>query len=151
MDQFGDDSNEHEEFAEDEGYVGPLSGCPAPSFRVGCDIYNGYFVAIQLANDDNRPVWIARVLFDPNSNLEKPNCVLIQYFCPTSRSWEVQDNYIGWDNDRGLCWRVNETELPLWEHMNALMTTWSSIIRNNIIHCLIKILFKSKSSNKVLH
>jgi hypothetical protein len=106
---------------------------------VGRDLYNGYFVAVRPADGDSRPVWIARALSDPNSNPEKPNCILIQYFRPTSRSREVQDNYTGWDSDRGLRWKVNETEPLVWEHTNAQMTAWSSTIRKDTIHCLIKI------------
>ena len=30
--------------------------------------------------DKQRPIWIARALSNPNSNLEHPSCVLIQYF-----------------------------------------------------------------------
>jgi hypothetical protein len=140
VDQLGDDGEDREEFAEDEAYVGPQSGRPEPSFRVGRDLYNGYFVAVRPADGDSRPIWIARALLDPNNNLKKPNCILIQYFRPTSRSREVQDNYIGWNNDRDLRWKVDETEPPVWEHTNALMTVRSSTIRKDTIHYLIKIL-----------
>ena len=47
-----------------------------------------------------RPVWIGWALSDPNCNLEKPNCVLIQYFCHTSKNRDVQDFYIVWDSER---------------------------------------------------
>jgi hypothetical protein len=139
VDQLGDDGEDREQFAEDEAYVGPRSGLPEPSLRVGRDFYNGYFVAVRPVDGDSQPIWIARALSNPNNNPEKPNCILIQYFRPTSRSREVQDNYIGWDNDRGLRSKVDEIESLVWEHTNTLMTSWSSTIRKDTIHCLIKI------------
>jgi hypothetical protein len=106
---------------------------------VGRDLYEGYFVAIRPADGDTRPVWIARALSDPNSNPERPNCVLIQYFRPTSRDQNVQDYYTGWDTTRGLRWKVDDTEPPLWEETNALMTAWKSRIKRGTVECMIKI------------
>ena len=122
------DGEDREEFGEDEAYVGPLSGRPNPSFRVARDLFEGYFVAIRPAEGDLHPVWIGRTLSDPNSNPENPNCVLIQYFRPTSRNQDVQDFYTGWDSERDLRWKVDETEPPVWQHTNALMTAWKSRI-----------------------
>ena len=59
--------------------------------------------------------------------------------CPTSRNQDVQDFYTGWDNERGLRWRVDETEPPLWQHTNALMTAWKSRIQKDTVECMIKI------------
>jgi len=86
VDHLGEDSEDREEFGEDDAYVGPLRGHPQPSFRVGCDLFEGYFVAIRPTNGDTWLVWIARALSDPNYNPKKTNCVLIQYFRLTSRS-----------------------------------------------------------------
>ena len=85
-------------------------------------------------------MWIARALSDPDCNLEEPNCILIQYFHPTSRSVDVQEIYIGWDSDRGLCWKIKEKEPPVWEETNALMTAWSPRIKKDTRECVIKIL-----------
>ena len=51
-DQVADDREDHEEFGEDEAYVGPLRGRLQPSFRVGRDLYEGYFVAVRPADGD---------------------------------------------------------------------------------------------------
>jgi len=48
------------------------------------DLCERYFIAIQSTNNDLKPIWIAKALFDPFSNPNHPNCVLIQYFQPMS-------------------------------------------------------------------
>ena len=123
-DQIAEDGKEREEFGEDDPYVGPLNGRPQPSFRIGRDVQEGYFVAIQPVDGERQLVWIARALSNPNCNLEKPNCILIQYFRTTSRSVDVEEFYTGWDSERGLRWKFEENEPPVWEQTNALMTTW---------------------------
>ena len=75
--------------------MGPLRNRPRSSFRVARDVFEGYFVAIKPADGDSHPVWIERALSNPNSSLENPNCILIQYFRPTSRNQNVQDYYTG--------------------------------------------------------
>nr|PNR49411.1 hypothetical protein PHYPA_011307 [Physcomitrium patens] len=139
-DQLSDDGEDHEEFGEDDPYVGPLRGRPQPSFRVGRDVREGYFVAIRRAEGEIQPVWIARALSNPDCNPEKPNCILIQYFHPTLRSVDVQQFYTGWDSERGLYWKIEENEPPVWEETNALMTAWSPRIRKDTSECVIKIL-----------
>src|SRR5690242_19042066 len=62
IDQILDAGEDHEEFGEDDLYVGPLRGHLQPSFRVGRDIQEGYFVAIWLPNGEMQLVWIARAL-----------------------------------------------------------------------------------------
>ena len=88
---------------------------------------------------DTHPMWIGRALSNSNSSPENPNCVLIQYFCPTSRNQDVIDFYIGWDRERGLCWKVDEIEPPVWQHTNAFMTAWKFRIKKDIEKCMIKI------------
>jgi len=135
----GDDGEDREEFKEDEAYVGPLRGRPQPSFRIGHNLFEGYFVVVRPADGNSQPVWIARALSNPNCNSKKPNCVLIQYFCPTSRSQDVQDFYTGWDTKRGLRWKVNVADPPIWEATNAVMTAWKSQIKKGTRQCLLKI------------
>nr|PNR26858.1 hypothetical protein PHYPA_030339 [Physcomitrium patens] len=113
-DQLSDDGKDHEEFGEDDPYVGPLRGRPQPSFRIGRDVREGYFVAIRPADGEIQPVWIARALSNPDCNPEKPNCILIQYFHLTLRSVDVQQFYTSWDSERGLHWKIEENEPPVW-------------------------------------
>ena len=138
-DQLDEDGEDLDEFGEDDAYVEPLRDRPQPSFRVARDIFVGYFVAIRPTDGDSHPVWIGRALSNPNSSSKNPNCILIQYFHPTSRNQDVQDFYTRWDNKRGLRWKVDETEPPIWQHTDALMTKWKSRIQKDTVECMIKI------------
>jgi hypothetical protein len=101
-DEFIEDGSVHKEYDEDDHFVGQRRDRHTPSFRVLCDLYEDYFVAIRPANGDSRLVWIALAKSDPNYNPEWPNYVLIQYFQLTSRSQLVQETYRGWDFEVGL-------------------------------------------------
>lgn len=138
-DQFAEDGELREEFGEDEAYVGEIRDRPQPSFRVARDVYEGYFVAIRPSDGDSRPLWIARALSDPNTNPEQPNCILIQFFRPTSRDPDVQETYIGWDSVKGLRWKVDDTQPPLWENTASLMTSWKSKVKKDTTECTLKI------------
>ena len=138
-DQIAEDGKDREEFGEDDPYVGPMRSRPQPSFRVGRDVQEGFFVAIRPADGETQLEWIARALSDPDCNPEEPNCILIQYFHPTSRRVDVQELYTGWDSDRGLCWKIEEKEPPVWKETNALMTAWSTRIKKDTRECVIKI------------
>jgi hypothetical protein len=138
-DQFVEDGSVREEYDEDDHFVGQRRDCPIPSFRVACDLYKGYFVAVRPTNGNSRPLWIARAVSDPNYNPERPNCVLIQYFQPTSRSELVQETYIGWDFEAGLCWKIEESNGLQWEHTDSIMTVWKSRVWRDSRECIIKI------------
>lgn len=138
-DQFTDNGEVREEYAEDDHYVGQRRDRPQPSFRVARDLFEGYFLAIRPADGDTRPVWIARAKSDPNINHERPNCVKIQYFRPTSRSNEVQNHYTGWDSTNGLKWKVDETQAEDWLHTDSIMTAWKSRVRKETTECSIRI------------
>jgi hypothetical protein len=74
-----EDGSVREEYDEDDHFVGQRRDRHAPSFQVSHDLYEGYFVAVRLADGDSHLVWIAQAKSDPNCNPEWPNCVLIQY------------------------------------------------------------------------
>jgi hypothetical protein len=138
-DEFIEDGNVCEEYDEDDHFVGQRRDRPTPSFRVLRDVYEGYFVVVRPADGDNRLVWIARAKSDPNCNPEWPNCVIIQYFQPTSRSQLVQDTYHGWDFEIGLRWKIEELNGPQWEHTDSIITAWKSRVRRDSAECMIKI------------
>jgi hypothetical protein len=54
-DEYMDDGIVREEYAEDALFVGCRRDRPSPSFRVGRDVYGGYFLAVQSTNGDLRP------------------------------------------------------------------------------------------------
>ena len=92
-DEFTERGNLRKEYNEDEYFLGQTQDCPAKSFWINWNLYKGYFVAIWPSKDDTKHlVWIARVLSNPNSNPEHPNCVLIQYFLPMSCNRNLQNS-----------------------------------------------------------
>ena len=46
---------------------------------------------------------------------------------------------MGWDSERGLRWKIQKKEPPVWEETNTLMTTWSTRIKKDTRKCVIKI------------
>jgi hypothetical protein len=51
-DEFMDNVTVREEYAKDAPFVGRRRDCPAPSFRVGRDVYVGYFIAMHSTDGD---------------------------------------------------------------------------------------------------
>jgi hypothetical protein len=65
-DELMDDGTVREEYTEDAPFVGRRRNRPAPSFRVGRDVYVGYFIAVYSTVGDLRPFWVARVVTNPS-------------------------------------------------------------------------------------
>ena len=57
-----------EEFAKDGPFVGRRRDRPQPSFRVGRNVFTGYFIVVRPADEDLCPFWLARALTNPNSD-----------------------------------------------------------------------------------
>ena len=76
-DKFTDIGDLYEEFDEDDPFVRQARDRPTPLFRVGRDVYKGYFVTLRPCKDDKRPVWIAQALSNPNSDPERQNSIKI--------------------------------------------------------------------------
>ena len=88
---------------------------------------------------DERPVWIARALTDPNSDREHPNSIRIQYYRPTSRASLVQRSYTGWDSPAGLRWRIDDDLDEVWESTSSLLTAWKSRSQRESVHSTSKV------------
>jgi hypothetical protein len=58
-DEFMDDGTVREEYVEDAPFVGRRCIRPAPSFRIGRDVYAGYFIAVCSVNGNLCPFWVA--------------------------------------------------------------------------------------------
>jgi hypothetical protein len=76
-DQFMEDGNVREEYDADDHFVGQRRDRPSPTFRVSCDLYEGYFVAVRPTDGDTRPVWIARAKSNPNCNPTIQECSIL--------------------------------------------------------------------------
>ena len=115
-----------EEYGQDPHFIGRLCDRPRESFRVGRDVFAGYFLALRPADGDARPFWIARALSDFDVDHNNPGCIQIQYFKPATKSNIVQDTYVGWDTKKGFKWKVDDSQNPEWLHGGAIFTSWKS-------------------------
>jgi hypothetical protein len=136
-DKFMDHGELREEFGIDARFVGRRRDRPTPSFRVGQDVYAGYFVVLRPCDGDNRSFWIARALTNVDAELvEHPQCLLIQYWKPSDH---IQETYDGWDGERSMQWRIDDLQPPVWKHTNSMMFAWKSGIRDGTRNPTMKI------------
>lgn len=112
---------------------------PRESFRVGRDVFAGYFLALRPADGDSRPFWIARALTDFDVDHNNPGCIQIQYFQPTSKNSVVQETYAGWDTKKTFKWKVEDTHIPEWLHADAIFTSWKSNAKLGSRHPIISL------------
>lgn len=86
-DRYMENGELQEEFGGDTLFVERRHDRPTPSFKVGRDVYVGYFVILRPDNRDNHLFWIARAISDVNAKpIQHPNCILIQYWKPMGAS-----------------------------------------------------------------
>jgi hypothetical protein len=138
-DQYLDDGQMREEFAEDAPFVGRRRDRPAPSFRVGRDVYAGYLVAVRPADGDLRPFWLARALTNPSPDPGHVNSIQLQYWTPTSFQHTNEDTYVGWDTKQGNTWCEDIDISPSWTHTDCIMTAWKARTREGSSNPKIKI------------
>ena len=133
--EFQEDGTLREEFARDAPHVGRRGNRPIESFRVGRDVYAGYFLAIRPANEGtSHPFWIARALTDPNSDSSHPNCIQMQYWTPASIHYVDAETYEGWDSTGGNIWREDRRFDPIWTHTDCIMGAWQSRIQEGTVN-----------------
>jgi hypothetical protein len=41
----------------------------------------------------------------------------------------IQETYNGWDGERPMQWRIDDSQPPVWEHTDSIMSAWKSGIR----------------------
>ena len=59
---------------------------------------------------------------NPNSNLERPNTMQIQFFHPVSRNRDVLKFYKDWDINVHLRWTIEKEVAITWESTNSVLT-----------------------------
>ena len=128
-----------EEFAQDAPYVGQRCHRPAKSFHVAQDVYAGYFIAVHPANDDPKPLWLARALTNPNADSNHPNEIQIEYWHPTSKSKAFHQTYKGWNTKKSVQSECETSQQPTWVSTDCLLTSWISTIRETTRNARIKI------------
>lgn len=119
-----EDGTVREEFAEDAPFVGRRRDRPRPSFRVGRDVFAGYFVVVRPAGDDPKPFWLARAVTNPNPDPGHVKMIRIQYWTPASRRNINMETYEGWDTNSGIVWREDHAIPPCWANTDCIMTAF---------------------------
>jgi hypothetical protein len=114
---------------EDAPFVGRRSDRLAQSFRVGRDVYVGYFIAVRSADGDLHPIWVARAVTNPSPDPGHRNQIQIQYWMPNSFQHVHADTYVGWDSKEGNVWCEDKGFLPSWSQTDCIMTAWKSRVR----------------------
>jgi hypothetical protein len=128
-DEFMDDGTVREEYVEDAPFVGRRRDRPAPLFRIGRDVYAGYFIAVRSADGDLRPFWVARAVTNPSPDPGHRNQIQIQYWMPNSFQHVHADTYVGWNSKEGNVWCEDKGFLPPWSQTDCIMTAWKSRVR----------------------
>ena len=123
-DEFTAAGDHREEYAADDHFVGQRRDLPEPTFRVGRDVYAGYFVALRPCDGDERPVWIARATSDPFANPDRPGCIELQYYRPSSRNRNILQFYTDWDTNDKFRWTTDTSADRTWESTDSIMTGW---------------------------
>ena len=119
-----DDGTLHEEYAEDAPFVGRRCDRPRPSFRVGRDVYTGYFVVVRPVQDDPKPFWLARAITNPNPDPGHLHMIRIQYWTPIASHHINLNTYAGWNTKEGNAWRKDRAIKPDWSNTDCIMTAW---------------------------
>jgi hypothetical protein len=130
-----DDGTVREEYAEDAPFVGRRCDRPLPSFRVGHDVYAGYFLTVRSVDGDLHPFWVARAVSNPNPDPDPGHRdqIQIQYWRPNSFQHVDADTYAGWNSKEGNVWCEDKGFLPSWSHTDCVMTAWKSRARSGTI------------------
>jgi hypothetical protein len=116
------DGTMREEYAEDALFVGRRRERPPPSFRVGRDVYAGYFLVVRSTDGDLCPFWVAHAVSNPNPDPGHRDQIQIQYWKPNSFQHVDADMYAVWDSKEGIVWSEDNAFLPSWSHTDCVMT-----------------------------
>ena len=86
-----------------------------------------FFVLVMVTTDHSR---LRRALINVDVKpMDHPHSILLQYWKPSTSSDHIQETYDGWDGERSMQWRIDDTQPPVQEHMNSIMFAWKLGIR----------------------
>lgn len=99
----GRDGTLQEEVAEDVPFLERKHDRPRASFRVNCDTFARYFVAMRPANDDSWSLLLPRAITNPSPDPGHVHMIQIQYWTLVARKHMNMETYVGWDTKKGTC------------------------------------------------
>ena len=104
-----------------------LEGRPPRAYNVAIDLYAGYYVFVRLAVDSVEPVWLRRVVENPQFDPSREHFreVLVQWYIPCGTSRDLQRLYTGWSTNANFRWKVDQS-VPCTNYVltNNIMASW---------------------------
>ena len=72
------------------------------------------------------PVWVAKVLSEPNFATSSPHFrqIQVEYYRPIARNEDVIRHYTGWDTNQSFRWKVDSEHGPSWVDTNSIFIAW---------------------------
>ena len=124
--------NEHlfEENISDYAYVGPASSRPAETFRPGAHIRVGHYVLLRPREDCANPIWMGRVISEPNLAHVGPHArsIEIVYYVPvlgTRSKKTLDERYEEWDTAKPFRWTRLKEYGPTRQSLDCVVASWA--------------------------
>lgn len=107
----------HEEFNEDEHYVGPASNRSPPSFHVAMDYHEGYMLILSLGDET-----YGKSYFSTNYEIYSPHFqqIHMEYYQSTTRNEDVIHHSTNCNKNHKFCWRVDFEHGLTWIDMDSI-------------------------------
>jgi len=94
MTDFLQDGSTHDEYKEEEPYIGILEGKLPRAYNVATDVHEGFYLFVRPSLDCSESVWLGRAIENPQ--VDHYCEVLIHWYTPCGRSKNVQQLYAGY-------------------------------------------------------
>ena len=119
-----------EENVTDYAYVGPASSRPVESFRPGAHIRVGHYVLLRPSEDCPNPVWMGRVISEPNlAHLgPHPRSIEIVYYVPLlgqRNKKTLDERYEEWDTAKAFRWTRLKDYPPAHQSLDCVVASWA--------------------------
>jgi hypothetical protein len=125
-----DNAHLFEENITDYAYVGPASSRPAETFRPGAHIRVGHYVLLRPSDDCPDPVWMGRVISEPNLAHvgPHPRSIEIVYYVPVlgpRNKKTLDDRYKEWDTAKSFKWTRLKEYAPARQSLDCVVASWA--------------------------
>ena len=125
-----DNAHLFEENITDYAYVGPASSRPAETFRPGAHIRVGHYVLLRPSDDCPEPVWMGRVISEPNLAHvgPHPRSIEIVYYVPVlgpRNKKTLDDRYKEWDTAKSFKWTRLKDYAPARQSLDCVVASWA--------------------------
>ena len=110
--------------------MGPTSSRPIETFRCGAHIRVGYYVLLHPSEDFPNPVWMGRVIFEPNLAHLGPHArsIEIVYYIPDlgeRNKKTLDERYEEWDTEKSFRWTRLKEYAPAHQSLDCVVASWA--------------------------